>query len=164
MWKRNRGWLLRRVVLGFAIVAVAAPVAQARIDEGALVEKGVLTQNDGQLIQGLKDRSVALNEKFVQGTDSIVALNEKFVQGGPSYSLHPVGAPWTVESPTRLVQVPHDRPIVVPPSSEPVAVVSKPDGFDWGDAGIGAGALFGLMLLGAGALRVTRHVGQPTTA
>jgi hypothetical protein len=34
---------------------------------------------------------------------------------------------------------------------EPIPVVSTSDGFDWGDAGIGALAAFGLALLAAGA-------------
>jgi hypothetical protein len=43
-------------------------------------------------------------------------------------------------------------------STQPVA--STDDGFNWGDAGIGAAALFGTMLLGAaGALTLRRHRG-----
>ena len=173
MQKRRRTWFLRRLVLGFAIVAVAAPVAQARIDEGTLVEKGIQLDNG-------------------------VQLNEKFVQGGPSYSLHPVGAPWSVDSPSQLVRQIHDRPGLEPtgngvvvihdrPSVEApvgsqysqfayrrtlpqdygvrtVAVSGKADGFDWGDAGIGAGALLGAMLLAGGATLATRRVGQTATA
>jgi hypothetical protein len=48
------------------------------------------------------------------------------------------------------------------PSShiEPVLVSNNDDGFNWSDAGIGAGALFGTMLLGAaGALTLRRHRG-----
>jgi hypothetical protein len=44
-------------------------------------------------------------------------------------------------------------------STQPV-LVSTRDGFDWGDAGIGAAALFGTMLLGAaGALTIRRYRG-----
>lgn len=39
------------------------------------------------------------------------------------------------------------------PTPAPVAA----DGLDWGDAGIGAGALFGLALLGVGAVVVAVH-------
>jgi hypothetical protein len=49
-----------------------------------------------------------------------------------------------------------------PVVDEPGQVVSSPsDGFDWGDAGIGAGTAFAVVLLGAGALLATRHVGRP---
>ena len=46
------------------------------------------------------------------------------------------------------------------PSSTPTTFVSAPSSstdFQWGDAGIGAGALLGLMVLAAGALGVRRH-------
>jgi hypothetical protein len=172
MRNRKKAWLLRRVVLGFAIVAVAAPVAQARIDEGTLVEKGIQLDNG-------------------------VQLNEKFVQGGPGYSLHPVGAPWNMDSPTQVAQI-HDRPVVGTGSNPVVAIHDRPsveapvgsqysqfayrrtlpqdygvrtvavsgkaDGFDWGDAGIGAGALLGAMLLAGGATLASRRVGQTATA
>jgi hypothetical protein len=32
---RRRNWLIRRIALGFAVAAVAAPVAQAKVDEGS---------------------------------------------------------------------------------------------------------------------------------
>ena len=35
---RRRNWLIKRIALGFAVAAVAAPVAQARIDEGQQVQ------------------------------------------------------------------------------------------------------------------------------
>jgi hypothetical protein len=38
--------------------------------------------------------------------------------------------------------------------------VSSSGGFDWADAGIGAGAAFGLMLLGVGATLVVAHRGR----
>jgi hypothetical protein len=37
-------------------------------------------------------------------------------------------------------------------------------GFDWGDAGIGAGLLLGLMLVGGAAFYAMRQVGKPQTA
>jgi hypothetical protein len=37
-------------------------------------------------------------------------------------------------------------------------------GFDWGDAGIGAGILLGLVLVGGAAFYATRQVGKPQTA
>ena len=50
-------------------------------------------------------------------------------------------------------------PVVTP--SEPV---TRADGFDWGDAGIGAGILAGLVLLGAAGFLATRHLGKAQTA
>jgi hypothetical protein len=42
-------------------------------------------------------------------------------------------------------------------------LVSSP-GFDWGDAGIGAGVAVGLVLLGGAAVGARRHLGRPQTA
>jgi hypothetical protein len=46
-----------------------------------------------------------------------------------------------------------------------VVKISRPEvsgsaGFDWGDAGIGAGAAFGLMLLGVGGTLMIAHRGR----
>src|SRR6187431_3628547 len=35
---RRRNWLVKRIALGLAIAAIAAPVAQAKIDEGSSVQ------------------------------------------------------------------------------------------------------------------------------
>jgi hypothetical protein len=48
--------------------------------------------------------------------------------------------------------------IVVVKISRPL--VSGSGGFDWGDAGIGAGAVFGLVLLGVGGTLVVGHRGR----
>ena len=60
------------------------------------------------------------------------------------------------------------RPIVsekiggleLPPPSTTQVATSGSD-FDWGDAGIGAGVVFGTMLLGAGLLLTVRRRGYP---
>jgi hypothetical protein len=95
---------LRRLGLALAVMVIAAPAAQARVDAGT-------------------------------------------------------GAP---EAPGASFA--HDqqepRPIVtdgeVVASPKPATVISA-DAFDWGDAGIGAGTLFAVALLGAGGAFMTRH-------
>jgi hypothetical protein len=73
------------------------------------------------------------------------ALNSKYGLGQSS-------APLVSEKTTGLVQ-PFSH------TAQPVTV-STDDGFNWSDAGIGAAALFGTMLLGAaGALTLRRHRG-----
>jgi hypothetical protein len=55
----------------------------------------------------------------------------------------------------------------VSPQSWPedgVVVVSGSDGFDWGDAGIGAGTLVAVILLGGGTLVAIRQTGRQATA
>jgi hypothetical protein len=62
---------------------------------------------------------------------------------------------------------PRSGPLHVPgprhvdPSNQ---VASNPDGFDWGDAGIGAGTLFAVVLLAAGGVLVIRHLNRAATA
>ena len=51
-----------------------------------------------------------------------------------------------------LVDTPAGRDV----SPLSVAMSSEPSGFDWSDAGIGAGGVLGLMVLGGGVLAVTR--------
>jgi hypothetical protein len=46
----------------------------------------------------------------------------------------------------------------------PSQAASKPDGFDWGDARIGAGTLFAVVLLAAGGVLVTGHLNRAATA
>ena len=47
--------------------------------------------------------------------------------------------------------------VMVVRMSEPAAAPVTGDGLDWGDAGIGAGALFGLALLGVGGVLAAGH-------
>jgi hypothetical protein len=80
-------------------------------------------------------------------------------------------APLVSEKTAGLTQVTHTSSPVLPSEitsglvqpfthSEQPVLVSTHDGFDWSDASIGAGALFGTMLLGAaGALTLRRHRG-----
>ena len=47
---RRRNWLIKRIALGFAVAAFAAPVAQAAVDEGVQVES-----NAPQIVKGPHD-------------------------------------------------------------------------------------------------------------
>ncbi len=47
--------------------------------------------------------------------------------------------------------------VVSSPIATPVIVRVTPGGFDWGDAGVGAAGVFGLMLLAGGVSIVSRH-------
>ena len=49
-----------------------------------------------------------------------------------------------------------------PLQATPIQVVSKPDGFDWGDAAVDMATVSALVLLGAVALAGTRHKSHPT--
>jgi hypothetical protein len=144
MRNRRRAWFLRRLVLGFAVTAIAAPVAQARIDEGVALSNGSVIDQPVRP----DDRAV----RGVQATDEVlpVRADDKVLNLDPT-----VGAEYN--------QFTYRRALPLDYGVQPVQITSRPDGFDWSDAGIGAGLAFGLMLLAAGATVGTRHVGRPAS-
>jgi hypothetical protein len=81
------------------------------------------------------------------------AQTEKFIPGVTDFPRSSYIAPEQQSWPGVDPQSP-PKPI------ESVQAVSAPDGFDWGDSGIGAGTAFAVILLAAGALLAVRHVGR----
>ena len=173
MRHRRRTRLLRGLVLGFAVVLVAVPVAQAKPDEGSLYrgasadpllvqgevkdglgaspsgaviigddKRGIGTPTGGTvLVRGeVKDGLGASPSATVILADDKRGLDNQWAQRG----LSPSAANW-----------------YGPVEATPQVVSSPSDGFHWGDAGIGVGTAFAVMLLGAGVLLAVRHVGRP---
>jgi|SRR5215210_1338137 len=138
MRNRRRNWVLRRFVLGLAIAAIAAPMAQARVDEGPAAAKG------GAFVQGVTDFPRAAAQASRGGL--VFAHDDK------------------VLAPTSQIPVRADDKVLVPVPGEPVLVAGKADGIDWGDAGIGAGLASGLMLILGAAALASRHIGRPVSA
>jgi hypothetical protein len=188
MRNRKRTWLLRRLVLGLAVAAVVAPTAQARIDEGgrgqsdqtasvrpddkasrfspvAIVGNVALRPDDRASrfspVATVGDLAVRPDDKASRfspvGTigDLAVRPDDRASRPGPSLGTA-AGKDYS--------QYAYRRALPQDISTQPVQVVSKPDGFDWGDAGIGAGALFGVILLAGGATLATRHLNRTATA
>jgi len=173
MSNRRRKWFLRRMVLGLAVAAVAAPVAQAKIDEGQSSQpsSGGLLAHDDKVIVGLPTSVLAGDDKvIVDVPTAVLARDDKVIVTSPA----PVLArddKVIVESPTSVPAfgvdynqfgyrhaLPQDYGIT------PTQVASRPDGFDWSDAGLGAGLALALMLLAAGAAAGTRRLGRPASA
>jgi hypothetical protein len=171
--------LLRRLVLGFALVAVAAPAAQARVYAGGSSGESAFIRPDDRAVHGVL---VTQDARLpVRGDDKVIV---------PTATGLPVHADDKVFAPTVTGLPVHADDKVIEPSGEgqysqfayrrtlpqdlnaqnryrvPVQVVtlSRPDGFDWGDAGTGAGILLGAALLAGGAARATRHLVKPATA
>jgi hypothetical protein len=153
---RRRRRLLRRLVFLLAAAAVAAPVAQARVD-GSSGSSGV-GQRDGAG-RSITDYSPAIAAEAAKSYGLMVQTD------GSVRSIRDYEGPSTDVRPPGHVGWPGVDPHAVPPQAFPsetvpqgdVRVVSSPEGFDWGDAGIGAGLVFALMLLGGGALIVARQ-------
>jgi hypothetical protein len=168
---RRKNWFIKRIALGLAIAAVAAPVAQARVDEG---------------IQGQPN---AVNESFKpipyrwpSSADEVVLKGvayQPFVTDFPSPQVNAsdYGMPRAMPvdyavnrgdqieviralpsgSPSDKIEFVRTQPRSI---GEPEIVSAS---FDWKDAGIGAGLVLALVLLGGGAALASRHVGRAQT-
>jgi hypothetical protein len=146
---RRRNWFIKRIALGLAVAAIAAPVAQARVDEGSSVMANeyqpfvtdfpsyanVVDASDYGMPQATpKDYAISRGDliEVVRSTPNATSSDKiEFVRTQP----RSIGEP------------------------QVVAV-----GFDWKDAGIGAGLALALVLLVGGAVLATRHVGRAQTA
>jgi hypothetical protein len=146
---RRRNWFIKRIALGLAIAAVAAPVAQAKMDEGSSVQANgyqafatdfpsyanVVNASDYGM-----PRPTATDYAISRG--DLIEVVRSTPNGTPSDKIE------FVRSQPRSIGEPQ--------------VVSA--GFDWKDAGIGAGLALALVLLGGGAALASRHVGRAQTA
>lgn len=126
-WKSYRR-LVRRLGLAIAIVAIAAPAAQA---------KPVITAAPAQYADDLHAT-----------VPHVPALNLTYADDLPR--------PYSMEQSTPVTDS-LGRPLGPPASVQPTSdVVSDTSGFDWAYVGIGFLAL-GMMLLVGGALIIGRH-------
>ena len=92
MRNRRRRWFIRRMVLGFAIVAVAAPVAQARIDEGTSSKSSPVASSHN----GFADRDAGTNPAIVTKhtgfADRVVGSNPAIVTKHTGFADRVVGS------------------------------------------------------------------------
>lgn len=169
IWRRN--WLIKRIALGLAIAAFAAPAAQARVDEGTQGQSNAANESvrpipyrwpssaDQVVLKGIAYRtfvadlapSPAVSWKD-PGIVSAPSNYQAFVTDFPSSR---VQAPSMSEPRIEFIRS-HPRSV-----GEPQAVSA---GFDWKDAGIGAGLALALVLLGGGAALASRRLGRAQTA
>ena len=178
MQKERRIRILRRFVLGLAVAALVAPAAQARVDQlgggaesiaGAAVTHGE-SKGDYPVARG--DSTVA-NRGEYKGDYPVVAPGGSTVLIRGEYKGdYPVVAPGDS---TVLIRgerkgdypAPGDSTVLVSaptPRATPVGGLSSPSAFDWGDALVGAGAAFGLMLLAGGSALGMRRRQHPAAA
>jgi hypothetical protein len=147
MRHRRRTRLLRGLVLGFAVALVTVPVAQAKPDEGSLYRGA---SADPLLVQGeVKDGLGA------SPSGAVIIGDDKGGIGTPT------GGTVLVRGEVKDGLGASPSGAVIAVEAPPQVVSSPSDGFHWGDAGIGVGTAFAVMLLGAGVLLATRHIGRP---
>jgi hypothetical protein len=143
---RRRNWFLKRVALGLAIAALAAPVAQARVDEGMTVPSSKQAAQYGMSRAQIRN---AIEMRRLDARQAGNLAHDVFVVKTGQRSWPGVD-PTSGQDYPRYDVSPHD--------------VNSTSSFDWRDAGIGAGFALALVLLaGVGALAI-RHVGRTQTA
>jgi hypothetical protein len=164
---KRKSRILRRLVLGLAVAAIVAPAAQARPDEGTATQgkakdPGVVIRGDDKKIVTLDDGSGAL----INGDDKEIVPwagdSTVLIHGDDKVFAPPSGYYSLADYYRRAYPQDHGDPTAVLAGNDK-AIVPAPSTFDWGDALVGAGAAFGLMLLLGGAALATRHV-RPTAA
>ncbi len=190
---RRRNWFIKRIALGLAIAAVAAPVAQAKVDESSIVQAHTYQPVQAQGYQAFatdfpSSQVNASNEavkpipyRWPSSGDALKGIAyRQFVTDFPSSQVNAseYGMPRAMPvdyavnrgdqievvralpsgSPSDKIEFVRTQPRSI---GEPQVVSA---GFDWKDAGIGAGLALALVLLGAGAALASRHVGRAQTA
>ena len=167
---RRRNWFIKRFALGLAIAAIAAPVAQARIDEGSSVQASgyqsfatdfpYQSPSSGDAPQGIAYRQFVTDFPSSQVNASDYGMPRAMPV---DYALNRGDQIEVVRalpsgSPSDKIEFVRTQPRSI---GEPQVVSA---GFDWKDAGIGAGLALALVLLGVGAALASRHVGRAQTA
>lgn len=168
MWNRRHRWI-RRLTAGLAFAVLVVPAAaQARIveDTGIAVSKGsrlaygesTYRQSPGVPLGEQKARDAAAYRQSpgvpLAEQNPVVRPDDRSVRFSPQG-----------EVPTFATR-PDDRSIRFTPQGEaPVVFAAPSDGFNWSDAGIGAGIGLGAALLAFAAAAMTRrHGGRGTLA
>ena len=167
---RRRNWFIKRFALGLAIAAIAAPVAQAKIDEGSSVQASgyqafatdfpYRSPSSGDAQKGIAYQQFVTDFPSSQVNASDYGMPRAMpvdyaVNRGDQIEVVralPSG------SPSDKIEFVRTQPRSI---GEPQVVSA---GFDWKDAGIGAGLALALVLLGVGAALASRHVGRAQTA
>jgi hypothetical protein len=162
-WKRN--WFVKRMVLGFAVAALIVPAAaQARVDSG------IGMPNPANQVKG--DVFVPFVTDFprYEWISNVSSVNAATPIGLPNAGLNEYlkardGIEIARLQPRSEVRAGDliENVRLEPRTVSTPQVVSSP-GFDWSDAGIGAGLALLLVLAGGAALVATRHMGRTQTA
>jgi hypothetical protein len=185
---RRRNWFLKRIALGLAIAAFAAPAAQAKLDEGTSSGQNVVNAADYGMPRALPSDYALANSDYIEvvraqpkstSVDKIELVRvEQPRSTGDNFVAADYGMPRALPHDYALAsgdQIEVVRGLSQGTSSDKIEFVrTQPRsiggpqvvaaGFDWKDAGFGAGLAIVLVLLGWGAAVATRHLGKTQTA
>ena len=162
---RRKNWFIKRIALGLAVAAIAAPVAQAKMDEGSSVQ----ANGYQAFVSDFPSHPQTVDyQPFATDFPSTANLVDASDYGMPratpmDYAINRGDLIEVVRSTPNGTSSDKIEFVRTQPRSigEPQVVAA---GFDWKDAGIGAGLALALVLLGGGAALASRHVGRAQTA
>jgi hypothetical protein len=136
---RRRNWLIKRIALGFAVAAFAAPVAQAKVGEQAW--PGVNPSDSA--VTSVKPTDYHMLRPSPHDPALASGDHGSAVQAHKQHRLGGALARGDSQASWSLIALGDQR---------------SANGFDWGDASIGAGLALALVLFGGGAAALaTRH-------
>jgi hypothetical protein len=170
---RRRNWFIKRIALGFAVAALVAPAAQARVAESSVV--AAHTYQPVQANESVKPipyrwpssadhvKAIAYRQFGLPSSPAVSWTDPGIVATPSDYQAFATDFPSSSQVQPRSISEPRIEFIRTHPRSigEPQVVSA---GLEWKDAGIGAGLVLALVLLGGGAVLATRHVGREQTA
>jgi hypothetical protein len=151
---RRRNWFIKRIAVGFAVAAFAAPVAHAKVGDQAW--PGVNPSDYAVTSVKASDyhtfRPSPHDPSIGRGDHGSAANAHKPHRlGGALARVDSQGA-WSMTA-----SILRDQPSALEDQRSAT-------GFDWGDAGIGASLALALVLLGGGAVLAARQAGREQTA
>jgi hypothetical protein len=150
---RRWNWFVKRTALGFALAAFVAPVAQAGVDQGS----GVAASSSAGGYQPFAT-DFPSHTNFVNASDYGMPRPTAVDYAVSRGDLIEVVRSTPNGTPSDKIEFVRTQPRSI---GEPQVVSA---GFDWKDAGIGAGLALALVLLGGGAALASRQVGRAQTA
>ena len=155
--------MIKRIALGFAVAALVAPAAaQARVDEGGNGQPNAASELKGDsFVQFVTDFPSYGTSQAVKSGDYGMPRempSDYALQRGDSIEVARTHARNSVRD-SELIE----NARLSPRSDSTPQLVSSP-GFDWNDAGIGAGLAIALLLAGGAAVYGTRQIGRTQTA
>ena len=191
---RRRNWFLKRIAFGLAVAAVAAPVAQASVDVGmpgqpnspaevvqafAYADHGMPSALPSEFVLARGDHIELVRAQGRSTGDGFVASDYGMPRPSPhDYALASGDQIEVVRSTPNGTSSDKIEFVRTQPRSigEPQGAsrFGRPNAttgdelaswnVNWTDAGIGAGLVLALVLLGGGAALASRHVGRAQTA
>jgi hypothetical protein len=154
--RRKRNRIFKRLVLGFAVAALVVPSAAiAAVDEGGAGQPNKASEGYVPFVTDFPKSELQQSVKAGDYGMPRAMPNDYALLRGDAIEV-------ARENPRSVVSADIENARLQPRTISTPEVVAA--GFDWGDAGVGAGIVLGLVLIGGAAFYGTRHLGKVQTA